>query len=266
MKIAIAPSLLVWSEEDIESLKEQYRIHAGSIINMFKLIEEHELSIIINPNLLTEILNSFPCSQLSRNWSYFGDFIRVVTNFLSKSLENHKRIISYPSGDFEHISDPSVIKEYFAFELVLQIPPFLAGISDHELETIFLDYQNFGSHLQIKSTSKDVFIELCSTEDFEKYLDSVFGKIYELNIKHHHKSGWGSKLPSELSDQDLQKILNQAVEVNGLSKSYLAYSNKSQTYIRFRKHHKNVFHAYPISSAEVVQIGGVDLEMVPKCD
>jgi hypothetical protein len=263
MKLAISPSTLVWDANNTATAPDQYRFLASSVVSLFQLIEENDLKIVANPNLLNGILTSFPYSKLTEDWHHFGDFILATTNFISRNDPCSGRFLTYPSGEFPHTSTPILSKEHFNEDLKSAIPSLLAAIWSCYRDSILIDAENAQDHWVIKNGVAEAQFELVAPSDYEEYFDNIFGRIYEPHKKHHPTYGWGTKLPNQLSNDDLQKLLDNAVSVRGLSKSYLVFSNKCSIYIRFRRHHANKFHAYPITEDEISKIRGVTLGAIP---
>lgn len=264
MKVAIDPSLLIWDHSAVTNNKIALSNLAAAAVDMYSLIEEYGLKVIVDQNMLNELLASFPCSQLAEHDEYFGDFIRSTMSFVGRLMEEENAsALEFDNKKF-HLSAPPIIKPYFSPELVSNVQRLLAGLFSFGPMSFFIsDITSNDGTLKISSGDDIVAIDMVVVFSFSQKLISLFGRIYELNPKHHHTRGWRSRLPSALTNDDLQLLLDNAQAVGNFSDNYVVFSNKADCFLRYRRHQANKFHAYPIEAAELENIKGITVDSVP---
>lgn len=262
MKVALSPSLLVWNKDRLPNDRYQLRKLAGSVVEMFDLIEEYELSVLMNEQLRDSILNSFPCEDLYEYQEFFADYVSATMSFLAKNV-NSDNITNYPDILIEVESIPDIKKIYFTERLKIQINSLLEAIKNYQNNVLVLIDEEYVNQMSIQSNNEIVIVEQKEVSQLSKCLFIKYGRVYEKNEKHDPRSGWGSKLPSSLSQHDLQELLNIAIPTDGLLKCLVSYSTRAGAYIMFRKHVANVFHAYPVDSKELERIKNLKIEEIP---
>jgi len=250
--VILDPSLLIWDQEDYDARSHVYWRLAEDFILLLDTLDESPFEVILSATLAEEIIAVFPADQLTTS-SDLRDFVSTVYIFLAKAIEE--------SGVYSAVAGfsfmPDVCNKNHLSGLVAKET---SGILEHAFKSsdgYFASHSTVWTYpdaalscLEISNRKYPVLIDGSSYAE----LRASVSRIYQAHDKHDPIYGYGSRLPTDLSEADIQQALNVAIEIGG-GNGLCAKCQKDGTVLIFRRHHKNFYHAYPIESSEYSKYG-----------
>lgn len=251
----IDPAVFIWDVQDFTNNPHKYSLLAEEIIALLAMISKSEIHIAGNPEFFENLVNSFPYSGINAKRAGLSDFTTLVYKFFDDSINR----IGHSNNSNVASSNPDLSnRAHFNPNLKHEINYALYSLSttSHQ-NSIF-------SHVSLHSNpirSIDIVVSPNNTCTVQCFADLAAynnffippRKIYEHHWKHDSLSGYGSKLPDCLDYNNLQDLLDNAVNLN--EKFMCIFSSKANEYIVFRSHVPNRYHAYPIQSNKLSRSG-----------
>lgn len=250
----VDPAVLIWDINDYKLDQGRYWELASEVVSLLTMLEESETQIVARPELLEILIDSFPCEYLLNSCCELRDFSNAIFGLLAKNNIFYSEysecgcVASTPElSNRSHFSQNLKNEVVNALGTLLNAPN-ISSIFSSSLVGIE------ANNIRIESQTKQCDVICFSNNIRFAVFENRHDRIYEKSMKHDPLGGFGSKLPRCLSDDDLQSLLDVACVIPG--KDFLCvWSNKSESYIIFRPHIDNCFHAYAVRENELSKMG-----------
>jgi hypothetical protein len=253
--VFVDPAILVWDHAEYAIDQGRYWQIAKDVVATIALIEDCGLTVVLRHEMIDQLINSFPAEYLDHDVHELRDFVNVIYAFLAREdlHENDYPIIPILScaPDFAgRLHFPQVLKDETAYALHYVL-------LNEKSSVVFTHECIAGANIvtaTIRSATKLGNVECFASSARYQVFQARVVPVYEENHNHDSLSGYGSRLPHCLDPNDLQVLLDAATSRPD-PRLVCAYSNKANTYIAFRKHFANRYHAYPVLESELSRMG-----------
>jgi hypothetical protein len=251
--LVVDPALLVWDRADYVAREHEYWVLAEDFLALTELLEETDYEPVLSGALAELIIDGFPADQLSGSGE-LRDFVRSVYLFLARSMDVNR---DYGQAAWNG-SVPDVCgRTHFPNSITQELARELAFVFHVQTSSHFASHSvvwsfRDGELKQLPRGGKIVPVWLGRT-GYDQLLARTRRK-YETHDKHDSTYGYGSRLPAELDEQEIQRALDIATEL-GHPDCLCARVLAADVVLVFRRHHQNKFHAYPIQTSEYSKYG-----------
>jgi hypothetical protein len=251
--LVLDPALLIWDRADYAAREREYWILAEDFLTLTELLQAADYEAVISGALAELIIDGFPADQVSGSGE-LRDFVRSVYLFLARSIDAQR---NYGQTAWSNLSPdicgrthfPNSVTQEFARELAFAFQAnALSHLASHSVVWPFDEREV----KQLPQGGKAVPVWLDKV-GYDELLART-RREYEGHDKHNSAYGYGSRLPAELNDKDIQRALDMAAEV-GHPDCLCARVLAADVVLIFRRHHQNKFHAYPVQTSEYSKYG-----------
>ena len=260
--LVIDPAFLIWCEDDYFARQHDYWQMLDDFVYLTEALGRLPCGVAFSSALADLVVDSFPAHQL-KGAGELHDFVRLIYAFLAK-LQDSAR--NYECMDAMDFSPKFFQRPQFgpnvAQELRNCVAHAMLSNDDGYLATHSVVWKFSDSVVSSADFPDRTLLVHSSRLAFERF-EAEFSRIFQSHDKHHPRSGYGSRLPVGLADDEIQSALNVALEVKGVD-VLCARLEKHGAILLFRRHHLNKYHAYPIELNELTHLG-VKFDLVPVC-
>ncbi len=241
----------IWDEHQFNIDETQFYSVIDSIPSILNFIIKERIPVAFRLELFDEVQSNFPYRFIPQK---FSDFRKNTISQLTKL-----KIIDYPNTNFTNLTcDPSLIRDHFSDSTQQELTHLISYLyseneSVQKLLTFSLFWQDNRNVIISNGNSKEVETELCDDKNRHREITNSLKKIFEHNPKHRQVARIvNGKKASALrcyntglkDTTKAQKILDSSVFVEG---SFYGYDSDHETYVRFLKTEKNLFHGFEIT-------------------
>jgi hypothetical protein len=258
--LVLDPALLVWDRSDYEAREHDYWELVDDFMVLLELIDTLPHRVVLSSPLSELIIEAFPADQLYAS-SGLHDFTRVVYTFLARYLEAREE---YPEAPLDDLVPDLLGRPCFSVEVASLLSNCLSFAFNADTLGSFASHSLVWDFPQGELTAsthpgRSLVVRLgkCEYDELRKALT----REYEAHDKHHPLFGYGSRLPHGLTDAEVQKALDVAMELKD-GNCLCARVKNGDVILVFRRHHQNKYHAYPIDSSEYAKYG-IKPDIVP---
>lgn len=258
----IDPAVLVWDIQDFNANSNKYESIAADIVALLSLLSQSRVQLVGSPELFSALINSFPYAGINTRRVGLSDFATLVYDFLSRRLSTQA---AYERNNIAQSNPDIVNRAHYCSELKEEIAYSLSALASVDQRVIFSHVSLY--HQQVASCTitlpQGIVASVPWGADLAAYQRYLIPprKTYERYSKHAPSSGYGSRLPASLTDDDLQALLD--VATGKTDKCLCAFSTAVRQYIVFRRHFSNAYHAYPIQENELSR-NGINSSEIPR--
>lgn len=257
---AIDASAIIWDKHHYEENRFQYR---SLLLGLSKMISGLEnLGILISPELESELISGFPCSEISKQDNDLWGNIASVYDFLSKI---GSKAIAYDRTYLKNLkSYPNQVKKHFNDETQREVHGLLSYFHKQPDTTkVYFSFDLFWNEKNTLITELDgqeehTAIIVDRGNEFNEYLNQ-FILTFEHKEKHdisqfRNKEAWlnrdlGEDFVSQLScmstgASEAQILLDRRYDIPFGNESFYSYDSINEVYVVFRKTGNNIYHAH----------------------
>lgn len=249
MHIYFDSASLIWDEAHFNANLSQYYDLIPELIEFYNFSNEGLAEICTHAESIFAVIEYFPCSAILDKNRDFHSFTTLTYSFVS-------RLMSSATIDASAVNETIRANPNFILSntnpIIRQLLKISASYIYENSENLSAIYNHTiptNSSLELIRDGNPRLVAIINSATKLEKLRNADRLWYEPSPKHHHLTGWGSRLM--LTDIDeVQSLLDLSVEADQGSARY-SYHRESDTYIAFRVTLNNIYHAYPIDEREV---------------